>query len=77
MGHLQWRQTDQSISAMALVVFCPAPNYRTFMLVFSFPKILHIFALRPVGTGDPETSLAPLIIGLDDKGLNYTKNCPK
>ena len=31
------------------------------MLVFSFPKILHP-APSAVGTGDPDTSLAPLTI---------------
>ena len=60
--HSQWRQTDQSISAMALVVFLPRPEsivYRIFMLVHFIPQNS---SPRPVGTGDREASLAPLII---------------
>ena len=62
--HIQWRQTDQSISAMALVVFLPRPEsivYRIFMLVHFIPQNS---LPCPVGTGDHEASLAPLCIGL-------------
>ena len=64
---MQWRQTDQSISAMALVVFLPRPEsivYRIFMLVHFIPQNS---SPRPVGTGDREASLAPLLI-LFEKG---------
>ena len=58
--NIQWRQTDQSISAMALVVFLPCLEsivYRIFMLVHFIPQSS---SPRPVGTGDHEASLAPL-----------------
>ena len=62
MFYFQWRQTDQSISAMALVVFLPRPKLHSIQDIYVGFFIPQNSPPRPVGTGDPDTSLAPLSI---------------
>ena len=64
---MQWRQTDLSISAMALVVFLPRPELHSIQDIYVGFFIPQNSPPRPVGTGDPDTSLAPLYIFINLK----------
>ena len=67
MFYFQWRQTDQSISAMALVVFLPRPKLHSIQDIYVGFSIPQNSPPRPVGTGDPDTSLAPFYIFINLK----------